>query len=80
MPLPFRGFTFNFQIELIESCISVNTLVAPISKVIIPIIVEMRESAEVATTRIVSYICKAAGDPTKLLICRYKEPSTASLP
>jgi hypothetical protein len=28
-PLPFRGFAFNFQSLLIESCISPNTLVAP---------------------------------------------------
>ena len=28
-PLPFRGFAFSFQSLLTESCISPNTLVAP---------------------------------------------------
>ena len=38
-PLPFLGFAFNFQIRLIESCISPNTLVAPIIRETKPTIV-----------------------------------------
>ena len=33
-PLPFLGLAFSRQIRLIESCISPNTLVAPIIKVV----------------------------------------------
>jgi hypothetical protein len=38
-PLPFRGFAFNFQSRLMESCISPNTLVAPMIREANPTIV-----------------------------------------
>ena len=52
-PIPFRGLAFNFQIWLIESCISLNTLVAPTSKVITPTIVAKKLVFDKAALRIV---------------------------
>ena len=45
-PLPLRGLAFSFQIRLMESWISLNTLVAPNNKVTIPTIVANRLSGE----------------------------------
>jgi hypothetical protein len=63
--MPSFGFGFKPQIVFIESCISAKTVVAPISKVIIPIAAANPPLPSSATLLIIPWICSAASLPTK---------------